>query len=100
MSSLITDNAATERFFLFYGMRGAKLGTSQSIRVHVIKQTWLVQTLSPLLFFAPDVHLRSLQKMWIDKTIKAVPWKNFLDKLEREWEQFILYVRNFASIVL
>jgi hypothetical protein len=65
-----------------------------NVRGHETKRTWLIKILSPILFAAPEVHLKSLEKMWIDKTIKAVPWKAFVGKLEREWAEFILYVSN------
>jgi len=29
-----------------------------------------------------------LEKIWIDGTIKHLPWKEFVDRLEKEWENF------------
>lgn len=48
--------------------------------------------LSPLLFYAPDIHLRNIEEVWIDRMVMQVHWKNFIGKLVREWEGLVLYV--------
>ncbi|KAI0306292.1 hypothetical protein B0F90DRAFT_1814217 [Multifurca ochricompacta] len=55
------------------------------------KPTKLIQILSPILFFAPDVHLRELQKVWTDEIIVEVIWKEFMQKLVSEWTELVLY---------
>jgi hypothetical protein len=88
----LIPSIAIERFFGFYGVRGAKLSSTSHVRGLEKRRTWLIRIISPILFSAPEVHLVSLEKMWIDKTIKAVPWKSFAGKLEREWAEYVLYV--------
>ena len=90
--------AVIERYFHFHGVRGARLSRTQSVRGFDIKRSLLIRILSPILFCAPETHLVSLEKIWIDKTIKQVPWNSFLAKLERDWEQFILYVSTISCI--
>ena len=77
-----------------YGHTGARLGRDQSIRgpkKHY--RTLLISFLSPLLFRAPDTHLRGLERIWVDKVINQRPWKIFVDTLKEEWIEFILYVK-------
>lgn len=62
-----------------------------------VKRSYLVTMLSPALFFAPDVHLKTLEKIWIDEMINEVPWKKFIQKLEDEWQGLILYVSSSSA---
>ena len=52
----------------------------------------LVCLLSPVLFFAPDVHLRELKKVWADKLVIEEVWKKFMEQLVSEWVELVLYV--------
>lgn len=56
------------------------------------KRTWLVKTLSPILFSAPDIHLRNLQKMWVDGLLHKSVWEDSTKKLNDEWQEFIFFV--------
>ncbi|KJA18434.1 hypothetical protein HYPSUDRAFT_45294 [Hypholoma sublateritium FD-334 SS-4] len=60
------------------------------------KRTWLVKTLSFVLFSAPDVHLRNLQKMWVDGMLHKSVWEDSTKKLNEEWQEFIF----FATVML
>ena len=53
----------------------------------------LITLLSPLLFLAPEVHLREVDKLWTDDVIIETVWKIFMVKLLAEWEDIILWVR-------
>ncbi|KAL5523131.1 hypothetical protein ACEPAF_1398 [Sanghuangporus sanghuang] len=84
---------ANERFFNFFGFNGARLSPYQSVRGQNGKKrrSPLIALLSPALFYAPEVHLVALEKVWVDNVIKVRHWKDFQGKIERDWEQFILY---------
>jgi hypothetical protein len=56
-----------------------------------------VTCLSPLLFWAPDVHLQSLEKIWVDRLVHIGPWIQFIDKLNTEWQEFSIIVRLLHS---
>jgi hypothetical protein len=45
-----------------------------------------------MLFFAPDIHLKSLKHIWVDGVIVENAWKKFIEKVQEEWEQFLLPV--------
>ncbi|KAH6905511.1 hypothetical protein BKA70DRAFT_1564806 [Coprinopsis sp. MPI-PUGE-AT-0042] len=55
------------------------------------KRTWLIKLLSPLLFSAPDAHLSSLHKMWVDGIMHGPVWAKAIKRLNDEWQEFILY---------
>jgi hypothetical protein len=58
------------------------------------ERTILITLLSPLLFLAPDGHLREMEKLWTDEIIIEAVWKSFMAKLLGEWEGVILCVRR------
>ncbi|GLB42358.1 putative expressed protein [Lyophyllum shimeji] len=81
-----------ERFYNFHGQPGARMGYDQSVYgTGRNKRSWLVLSLSPMLFFAPEVHLRALEKIWVDGITRNILWTQFLDKLYAEWQEFTLY---------
>jgi hypothetical protein len=55
----------------------------------------LISLLSPLLFLAPEGHLREMEKLWTDEIIIEAVWKSFMAKLLGEWEGVILCVRCY-----
>ncbi|KAI5120496.1 hypothetical protein M0805_000081 [Coniferiporia weirii] len=80
-----------ERFYNFHGYHGARLGVGQSVRGNVYKpRSWLIKVLSPVLFYAPETHLATLEHLYIDDTIKIVRWKPFQKKLQDDWTSFVL----------
>ncbi|TFK73478.1 hypothetical protein BDN72DRAFT_814413 [Pluteus cervinus] len=86
-----------QRFNNFHGEQGARLDRDQSVHGTVRgRRTWLVKCFSPLLFSAPDVHLRGLEKMWVDGLMHHSAWTHFIKKLIDEWQEFIL----FATVLL
>ncbi|KAK0449708.1 uncharacterized protein EV420DRAFT_760800 [Desarmillaria tabescens] len=80
-----------QRFYNFHGQPGARLEREKSVYGRKPKRTPLVALLSPLLFFAPDIHLTSLEKIWGDGLVSKVSWTIFIEKLNTEWQEFILY---------
>jgi hypothetical protein len=76
----------------FAGQPCAKLSRDQAIyEGAATRRSLLIAVLSPLLFFAPDVHLTALEKVWIDEMINQAPWKVLTSKLKDEWTEFVLY---------
>jgi hypothetical protein len=56
-----------------------------------------VKTLSFFLFSAPDIHLRNLQKMWVDGIMHKSVWVQTMKSLNDEWQEFIFFVSPFAK---
>ncbi|KAJ6595706.1 hypothetical protein DFH09DRAFT_145401 [Mycena vulgaris] len=85
-----------ERVYNFHGVPGARLSIDQSVYGTVPKRTMLITLLSPLLFYAPNFHLVSLQKMYVDGLVRHRGWSEFITRLNNEWQEFTLY----ATVVL
>ncbi|KAF8068880.1 hypothetical protein FPV67DRAFT_1448735 [Lyophyllum atratum] len=94
-STCLLSDALTpvrQRFYNFHGQSGARMGRDQSVYgTAQNKRSWLILSLSPMLFFSPEVHLQTLEKMWIDGITRRVLWTEFMDKLYAEWQEFTLY---------
>ncbi|KAJ3491300.1 hypothetical protein NLI96_g800 [Meripilus lineatus] len=85
------------RFLHYHGQHGARLNRDQSVHDQNPKRrSSLVTILAPSLFNAPFVHLRMLEKIWIDETMCIQPWEQFIEKLKEEWQEFVL----FATVLL
>ncbi|KAK0212293.1 hypothetical protein DFS33DRAFT_1389807 [Desarmillaria ectypa] len=80
-----------ERFINFYGQTGARLEHDASVYDTAFKRTLLVALLSPLLFFAPDIHLTTLKKIKGDGFFRIASWSGFTEKLYNEWREVILH---------
>ncbi|KAF9458542.1 hypothetical protein BDZ94DRAFT_1301128 [Collybia nuda] len=75
------------RFHNFYGQYGARLARSIPIR-GLPPRRWsnLIKMLSPLLFSAPNVHLKVMEELWVDKLTLKVPWSKFFTQIVGEWK--------------
>jgi hypothetical protein len=81
------------KFLNFYGQPEARLNRDQSVHgTRTNQRTWFIKTISLFLFSAPDVHLRTLQKMWVDGIMHKAVWEASLKKVNEEWREFTLYV--------
>ncbi|KAI0044956.1 hypothetical protein FA95DRAFT_186460 [Auriscalpium vulgare] len=82
-----------------HGQPHARLDAGHSVYGERPKgRSWLITLLSPLLFYAPEVHLADIEKLWTDEIIVAVDWKKFIDKLLGEWREFILYATVIMTV--
>jgi len=81
-----------ERFTNFHGTQGARLNRRQKVRPPATKRPKIFTILSFSLFFAPDIHLRNIEDIFIDRSmVLQESWKNFIMNLIREWEGLVLY---------
>jgi len=86
------------RFQNFHGEAHARLERDVSVySTNRDQRTLLIKSLSPFLFSAPDFHLRTLQKMWVDGIMHKAIWEQSVKKMNDEWQEFILFVS--ASIL-
>ncbi|KAI0918570.1 hypothetical protein AcV5_002523 [Taiwanofungus camphoratus] len=83
---------AYHRFLNFHGVNGARLSRDQSVYGESkSSRSPLITLLSPLLFNAPEVHLRGLDSIWVDSIICILPWGQFIERLQTDWQEYILY---------
>jgi len=104
INSFITSSIARlmgllvfEKFANFHGSQGARLSRRQTVRPpnsfpgETRERTTLMKILSPVLFFAPEIHLKNIEDIWIDRMVLHEYWKAFVANLIREWEGLVLY---------
>ncbi|KAH9478558.1 hypothetical protein JR316_0009015 [Psilocybe cubensis] len=88
---------ARSRFLNFYGEGHARIERNFSVHGDPIhSRTWLVKSLSIILFSSPDFHLRTLQNMWVDGIMHHNVWQECMKKMNEEWQEFVL----FATVML
>jgi hypothetical protein len=89
------------RFLNFHGQRHARLVRDKiAYDKPSCKRSILISLLSPLLFLAPEVHLREMEKLWTDDIDIESVWKRFMSNLLGEWNDLILWVRYPVSLGL
>ncbi|KAH7923791.1 hypothetical protein BV22DRAFT_1130364 [Leucogyrophana mollusca] len=81
------------KFFNFHGHVGARLDADQSIYDQNLneRKSIFLRLLNPILFGAPSIHTHGLRRIWVDRTVNAPRWKNFINKLNSEWSGFTIY---------
>ncbi|KAJ7432753.1 hypothetical protein B0H11DRAFT_2260100 [Mycena galericulata] len=100
----LMEQFAQDRFDNFHGLPWARLNQDQSVyeeQKHpqsYLMMNRLISIISPFLFFAPDVYLRSLQPAYVDRRVILRVWKPLIDKLNSEWQDFILIATVFLNI--
>lgn len=78
---------------IFTAFTGARLDREHSVRRKKPRpRTLLISVFSPVFFFAPEVHLMEVEKIFTDEVLNHTTWKPFIDKLLAEWQEFVLFV--------
>ena len=87
----------SSRYWNYAGEAHARLSRDQSIYGELGNQhSWVIKILSVILFFAPNVHFKNIQKMWVDQISYAACWGQMLEVLNVEWNRYIILVsQNF-----
>ncbi|KAG1737992.1 hypothetical protein EDB19DRAFT_1877527 [Suillus lakei] len=94
---------ARAKFFNFCGQSCARLEADQSIYLtddeHMVKSliSWIVELLC---FGAPHAQMVELQRVWVDKSTSSPRWKDFNDKLSREWISITIYSTVMLTVDL
>ncbi|KAH9003501.1 hypothetical protein EDB86DRAFT_2826628 [Lactarius hatsudake] len=85
------NNYTHWRFLCFHGQKNARLGKHQTVYCDLKRERSIfIMLLSPVLFLAPEVHLREIEKLWTDEIIIDTAWKSFIPKLLEEWQELML----------
>ncbi|KAJ8095928.1 hypothetical protein PM082_015149 [Marasmius tenuissimus] len=85
---------ARQRFLDFHGQAAVRLDRNKSIHRPTDQsqpRSWLLGCLSPVMFSAPDTHLRELGKIWVDRCIHKAAWNMFISNMNSEWRELILF---------
>ena len=99
-SPLNTFSSGRDRFLNFHGQHGVRLSSKQSIHIRDQKlpRSFLFKILSPILFSAPNVHLKTMTGIWPDKLTLKAPWIEFFTELSDEWQGHTVFVGILGSI--
>jgi hypothetical protein len=92
ISGQYSPSLARQKLLNWHGVAEARIYRDQSVHGEREHKTPLIKLLSPLLLYAPDGHLRTLEKMCVDGTMHGPVWHESIKKLNEEWQEFILYV--------
>jgi len=95
------------RYINFFGQREARLSTDQSIFKddNRKKRTFLIKSMSLLLFYAPEVHLKALDIVYTDFIVCQHKWAKFICKVQNEWRELgriatVLLTANVAFLAI
>lgn len=78
-----------DRYIHFHGEPGARRGSRHKPETVERSHMPLIVLLSPLLFFAPDVHCTTLYRVW-DNGVAKADWIALVRKLSTEWQEFVI----------
>ncbi|PPQ81490.1 hypothetical protein CVT25_015662 [Psilocybe cyanescens] len=59
--------------------------------VQTPQRTWFIKIVSPLLFSAPNLYLRTLRRMWVIGATHTSVWDQGVTRLRHEWREFIFW---------
>ncbi|KAG1733740.1 hypothetical protein EDB19DRAFT_1830862 [Suillus lakei] len=81
------------KFVNFCGQPGARLNADQSLYgdPNVRSNNILLRVMNFILFGSPNAHNKALQKIWVDSTIVQPRWKNFINRLNSEWNGYTIF---------
>ena len=84
----------------FCGHPAARVDADRSIylRRGYNRETLIFRLSNLILWNAPQKHHRRIRRVWVDETINAPRWKDFITRQNTEWMGFTLYVstkRNY-----
>ncbi|SJK99664.1 uncharacterized protein ARMOST_02972 [Armillaria ostoyae] len=86
--ALILENRSRVRYVNLYGEPGPFIGSTHTIFARPLR-TAVIVLLSPLLFFAPDIHYNTLYEIWC-RAVSKTDWSAFVRKLSTEWQDFVI----------
>ncbi|KAG2344560.1 hypothetical protein BDR05DRAFT_947258 [Suillus weaverae] len=81
------------KFVNFCGQPGARLNADQSLYgdLNTCSDNILLRVMNIVLFGSPNAHHKALQKIWVDSTIVQPRWKNFINRLNSEWNGYTIF---------
>ncbi|KAI0346483.1 hypothetical protein BDW22DRAFT_1425951 [Trametopsis cervina] len=83
---------AWSHFLNYRGVYGARLNSNQSVHNHDPPRRSSVMSIIFLtLFNAPITHWDGINDIYTDDIVKTVTWKNHVNKLKDDWQEYILY---------
>ena len=79
-----------EKFMRFYGERCAQLNVDQSVRgPDVVPRSWWFSIVTALLFWAPQLYLEKIHRVFTDQLVNYYLWRKFISELQDDWNSSI-----------
>lgn len=77
----------------FCGQPGARLNADQSLYgdTNTRSNNILLRVMNFILFGSPNAYNKVLRKIWVDSTIVQPRWKNFINRLNNEWNGYTIF---------
>ena len=96
MYSFLIDLVGNSKFVNFCGQPGARLQADQSLYgdLDAPRKSIILRVMNFVLFGSPDAKSKAVRRIWVDDTIVQPRWKNFIDKLNSEWNGYTIFVSN------
>jgi hypothetical protein len=92
---------ARQRFLNWHGVPEARKYRHKSVHGQRTRRSLLTKILSPILFFAPDLYLRTIvQETWVDGLVHRPIWVESIKKLNEEWQGLTLLVSEHISVIV
>ncbi|KZV69970.1 hypothetical protein PENSPDRAFT_651869 [Peniophora sp. CONT] len=80
------------RYTDYHGSLHARLDRLNSVHGSSRRsRSWFMTVFSFVLISAPENHLQSIEKVYVDDRLPGYLWKRHVDKLQAEWADFVLY---------
>lgn len=81
------------KFVNFCGQPGARLNADQSLYEDpdIRSNNILLRAMNFILFGSPNAYNKVVQKIWVDSTIVQPRWKNFINRLNSEWNGYTIF---------
>ncbi|OJA08211.1 hypothetical protein AZE42_06851 [Rhizopogon vesiculosus] len=81
------------KFVNFCGQPGARLDADQSLHGDPSDgpKNIILRVMNIIMFGSPDAHSKALHRIWVDESIVQPRWKNFIDRLNNEWNGFTIF---------
>jgi hypothetical protein len=81
------------KFVNFCGQPGARLNADQSLYGdhNTRSNNILLRVMNIILFGSPNTYNKAVQKIWVDSTIVQPRWKNFINRLNSEWNGYTIF---------
>ncbi|KAG2048579.1 hypothetical protein BDR06DRAFT_757383 [Suillus hirtellus] len=81
------------KFVNFCGQPGARLNADQSLYgdTNTRSNNIFLRVMNFILFGSPNAYNKVLRKIWVDSTIVQPRWKNFINRLNNEWNGYTIF---------
>ncbi|OAX33708.1 hypothetical protein K503DRAFT_775307 [Rhizopogon vinicolor AM-OR11-026] len=81
------------KFVNFCGQPGARLEADQSLyeNPESRQKNFILRVMNLILFGSPDAYSKAIHGIWVDRTIVQPRWKNFIDRLNSEWNGYTIF---------